>query len=92
MKKGFERLKTWIFLICRRCFFVIFGPWAPELLVFGLKIGFLVKNCIFCHLGGLFGPLKGFIGGLSPFERGLRGFKGIKGGIVLEVFDVFNCF
>ena len=27
-------------------FFLMLGPWAPELLLFGLKIGFLVKNCI----------------------------------------------
>ena len=25
-------------------------------------------------LGGVFGPLKGLIGGLSPFKKGLRGF------------------
>ena len=25
-------------------------------------------------LAGLFGPLKGLIGGLSPFRKGLRGF------------------
>ena len=28
----------------------MFGPWAPELLMFDLKIGFLVKNCICCQL------------------------------------------
>ena len=26
------------------------GPWAPELFMFYLTIGFLVKNCIFCQL------------------------------------------
>ena len=30
--------------------FLIFGLWMPELLIFELNIGFLVKNCICCQL------------------------------------------
>ena len=33
--------------ICLRLFFLIFGLWTPDLLIFDLKIGFLVKNCIY---------------------------------------------
>ena len=32
------------------CFFVLFGPWAPELLGFDLNIGFLAKSNILCQL------------------------------------------
>ena len=35
----------------RRQFFLSFGPWAPELLIFDLNIGFLIKNRICSPLG-----------------------------------------
>ena len=38
-------------MICLDSFFLMFGLWASDFLIFDLKIGFLVKNCIYRQLG-----------------------------------------
>ena len=76
-KKVFSKFRWWLFLVV--------GLWAPQLLTFDLKIGFPVKNC-------RLGPLNRLIGGLGPFKRVLKGFKGVRGVIVLDFLQLFLTF
>ena len=42
--KGLKKEKTDLEINFRRSFFLNFGPWTPDFLIFDLKFGFYVKN------------------------------------------------
>ena len=59
--------------------FLIFGPWAQELFIFDMNIGFHVKNCIFSPPEMSRIPKLGSIGELGPFKMDLNDFRGLRG-------------